>query len=69
MEVKLLKSLDEKQRYQFRFPKSKKKRVRKKWSRRESNFRIKEVPKGVQLGNILYVNQIMYNKLKSIKSI
>lgn len=51
-----------KEKYQFRFPKSKKKRIRKKWSKRESNFRYKEFY--LKIGNTLFVSKKMYDKIK-----
>lgn len=48
--------------YQFRFPKSKKKRIRKKWSKRKENYR--EKLKAVKLGDILYVSPSFLEVLK-----
>jgi len=52
------------ERVQCRFPKSKKKRIRKKWSKRPSNYRIKEVHRMIQVGNNLYVSSNIYEQLK-----
>ena len=49
---------------QFRFPKSKKLRIRKKWMKRENNFRLKEVHNILKLGNLLIVSTKFYEKLK-----
>ena len=48
--------------YQFRFPKSKKKRIRKKWSKRKENYR--EKLKAVKLGDTLYVSPSYFEVLK-----
>lgn len=51
-------------RIQYRFPKSRKKRIRKKWSKREANY--KYVPDDIVLkaANILYMSRRVFNKLQ-----
>ena len=48
-------------RAQFRKPKTKKKRILKKWESREKNFKIIEVHKKVQIGKTLFVSQKTYD--------
>lgn len=57
-----------KERKQYRFPKSKKVRIRKKWSKRRVNFRIQEVHKVIMLKseNKMFVSQKTYDKLKQL---
>lgn len=50
------------ERKQFRFPKSKKKRIRAKWSKREENY--KYIPKIYRVGNTIYCHPYYYEKLK-----
>ncbi len=49
---------------QFRFPKSKKKRIRKKWAKKRINYKYKTVYRTVRYGNKLFVPSVVYNKLK-----
>ena len=51
-------------RVQFRFPKSRRKRIRKKWSKQERNWREVELPCGVRMGEYLVVNQPMLALLR-----
>ncbi len=53
---------------QYRFPKSKKKRIRKKWSKRNVNFRMQEVHKVIMLKaeNKMYVSQKTFYKLEEL---
>jgi hypothetical protein len=53
---------------QYRFPKSKKVRIRKKWSKRRVNFRIHEVHKVIILKseNKMFVSQKTYDNLKQL---
>jgi hypothetical protein len=53
---------------QFRFPKSKKKRIRKKWSKRGVNFKMKEFHKVIMMKfeNKMFVSQKTYDKLNKI---
>lgn len=52
---------------QFRFPKSKKKRIRKKWSKQDKNFRMEVTQHFVhdQIRNIIYVSSKTYDKMKN----
>ena len=38
------------ERYQFRFPRSKKTRIRKKWRRNPTNWRVRHKPTIIQMG-------------------
>jgi len=51
---------------QYRFPKSKKKRIRKKWSKRSKNFRMQDVHRMIVMKDErrVFVSQKMYDKLK-----
>ena len=53
---------------QYRFPKSKKVRIRKKWSKNRANFRIEEVHKVIMLKseNKMFVSQKTYDQLKHL---
>lgn len=53
---------------QYRFPKSKKVRIRKKWSKRISNFRMQEFHKVIILKseNKMFVSQKTYDQLKQL---
>jgi hypothetical protein len=55
------------ERYQFRFPRSKGRRIRKKWSRDSRNFREKLVgPESVMISGVLYCTPHFYENLKEI---
>lgn len=41
---------------QYRFPRSKKKRIRKKWRKRRENFRPKTSYRAIMMGNTVYVH-------------
>lgn len=51
---------------QYRFPKSKKKRIRKKWSKQRKNFRIQDIHRMIVMKEErkVFVSQKMYDKLK-----
>lgn len=52
---------------QFRFPKSKKRRIRKKWTNNTRNYRVEDVHKLVTLEGKMYVSQKDFDRLtKSI---
>lgn len=53
---------------QYRFPVSKKKRIRNKWTRKKSrNWRLTEVHRAIIVGNKMFVSQKIYDEmLKSI---
>lgn len=48
---------------QFRFPKTKRRRIRNKWSKRPINFRPSR--KALQVGNSLYMHPIFAAQLKA----
>lgn len=48
---------------QFRFPKSKKYRIRNKWSKRKSNFKIELVHRIIKADNILFVSNKIYKNI------
>jgi hypothetical protein len=49
---------------QFRFPKSKRLRIRKKWSKNRKNFRLTDVHKCIKFGNTLIVSSKTFDKIK-----
>ena len=49
--------------YQWRFPRSKKRRIRKKWARRRANLRHKRVRYAVQMGDVLVMHPFTYDAL------
>lgn len=53
----------QKVRVQFRFPKSKKKRIRIKWAKRPENWKVADKHFAVQIGNKLMVSPAIYQKL------
>ena len=54
---------------QFRFPKSKKRRIKIKWAKRDSSYKIKEVHTAIRIGRTMYVSRLMYEKLKQLPTI
>jgi hypothetical protein len=49
---------------QVKFPKSKKKRIRNKWKKRNCNFGLKDMHFMVKFDNKVYVSSKMYEKLQ-----
>ena len=54
------------ERKQYRFPKSKKVRIRKKWAKRPINFKMMEVHKVITMGRKMYVSTKTFEKLKML---
>jgi len=50
---------------QFRFPKSKKRRIRDKFRKDGKNYRIVEIEQMMVVGNIIYVNYKSFENLKN----
>ena len=50
--------------YQFRFPRSKKKRIKKKWQKRPNNFKTRPRKDFLLYGNYVICNPIMAAKLR-----
>lgn len=48
---------------QFRYPKTKKKRIREKWRKRYCNWRMEEIHFGVKCENKMYISTRMFNAL------
>ena len=48
---------------QIKFPKSKKKRIRKKWAKNQKNYGLVELHKTIVIGKKMYVSSDLYNKL------
>jgi hypothetical protein len=55
------------ERKQVRFPRSKKRRMQKKWSRQSKNFAVikRQVPECYRFGSMLVMNSSMFAKLKA----
>ena len=51
---------------QYRFPKSKKVRIRKKWSKRSVNFRMQDVHRVIKMQDRLFVSSLIFEKLKGL---
>lgn len=57
-------------RVQVRFPKSKRKRIRKKWSKRDCNYEYKDHYIEFRMGDVILVHSSIYNKfLKDCENI
>lgn len=53
------------EKVQVKFPKSKKRRVRKKWAKNPCNFEYTRVDKVIRIGNTFYVSKKVYDSLKA----
>lgn len=62
------KNMQKTQWKQVRFPKSKKKRIRKKWSKRPINWGFVPTYMAISFMGKLYVNTPMYQKIKNINN-
>lgn len=51
---------------QYRFPKSKKKRVKRKWAKMRHNFRLEDVHTSISVNGDLFVSTKIYNKIKEL---
>lgn len=51
---------------QYRFPKSKKKRIRKKWAKNNKYFRMQDVHSAINFDGKLIVSSKMYEKMKTL---
>ncbi len=60
--LKFIESVFACNRIQFRFPRSKKKRIQNKWSKRDENY--KNVPEMFKLGDTIYGHPTLINKIK-----
>lgn len=49
---------------QYKFPKSKKRRIRKKWEKRSANFKTVNVHRVVNTNDKLFVSSLVFEKLK-----
>lgn len=58
--------LPDSKRIQFKFPKSKKKRIRKKWLKRNENYKTIETERFIKFNNTIIVSTKSYNKLKTL---
>ena len=53
------------EKVQFRFPKSKKRRIRKKWKKRPENFRMEKRNRVLKLGRQMFVHSLMFEQIKN----
>lgn len=51
--------------YQYRFPRSKKKRIRKKWSKRPTNFKSRPRKDFLDYGNKIICHPVMARRLRN----
>ena len=52
-------------RQQVRFPRSRKRRIRKKWASKNCNWIVERIPACYQMGNVLYVHPRLYESVKA----
>lgn len=48
---------------QYRFPRSKKKRIREKWAKQGKNYKYRTFQRAVYYNNTLYVSKAVFNRL------
>lgn len=55
------------ERVQVKFPRSKKRRVRNKWSRQDKNFHVRrwQVPEAYQIGHMIVMNSAAKSQMKT----
>ena len=51
-------------RVQFRFPRAKKRRIRRKWAKRRENYKTVPWDTAYRIGNTMYMHPIMVERLK-----
>lgn len=51
---------------QFRFPRSKKKRIRNKWKKKAKNYRFQEFERVLKMDDTIFVSQKVFEKFKQI---
>lgn len=51
---------------QYKFPKSKKKRIRKKWAKQSGYFRVQDVHRAIKIQGQLFVSTKIYEQLKNM---
>lgn len=54
--------------YQFRFPRSKRKRIRRKWAKNPRNWMTRHVPKVFQIGNRFVMDPVSYANFQKMIS-
>lgn len=54
-------------RRQVRFPRSKKRRIREKWRKREVNWKTTIVPRAVRVGKRLFVHPLIWEQLQRLE--
>lgn len=48
---------------QYKFPRSRRNRIRKKWAKQSKNFKYQTVHKAIKVGDTIYVSTEVYGKL------
>jgi hypothetical protein len=48
---------------QFRFPKSKKVRIRNKWKKRRENYRVEKVHRAIKINDTMFVSSKIYEQI------
>lgn len=49
---------------QYRYPKTKKARIRKKWAKNKNNYRLQDVHKAITIGRTVLVSTKIFEKIK-----
>lgn len=66
IEVLTSKFCTERKSYQFKFPKTKRKRIQRKWAKRPCNLRDKEVPAAFLMQGKLLIHPDLQDKLEDL---
>lgn len=53
---------------QFRFPKSKRIRIRNKWKKRKQNYRFEKVHRIIKVGDTMFVSSKIFNEMLKINN-
>lgn len=54
---------------QVRFPKTKRKRIRRKWAKNKKNWQVREVHKMIKIDDTFFVTNHLYGKILKIKDL
>jgi hypothetical protein len=63
MDIIISRDLNDTTRRQARFPRSKSRRIRKKWAKRPENFVVERKPVAFKIGGRIVCNDLFYNDL------
>ena len=64
VDIHVSRDLGHLERYQFRFPRSKRKRIQRKWAKDPRNWRTRHVPKVYNMGGRFVMDPISYRNLQ-----